>query len=97
MTFFVRTGTSTLVSSHPELLDGSFDDSVPREVCRKDTGQGKKLRKWSRGHQFIVRGGGHIDSWQPLYRYVQNKILCTVPYLTLTSTHSSAHACTETV
>ena len=36
---------------------GSFDDGVPREVCRKDTGQGKKLRKWSRGHQFIVCGG----------------------------------------
>ena len=22
--------------------------------------------KWSCGHQFIVRGGGHIDTWQPL-------------------------------
>ena len=64
---------------------------VPREVCRKDAGQGKKLRKWSRGHQFIVHGGGHIDSWQPLYRYVQNKVVCALPYLTLTFTHSSAY------
>ena len=38
-------------------------------VCRKDTGVGKRLRKWSRGHQFVIRGGGHIDTWQPLYRY----------------------------
>ena len=29
------------------------------ELCRKDTGS-KKLRKWSRGHQFVVCGGGHI-------------------------------------
>ena len=27
-----------------------------------------RLRKWSRGHQFVVRGGGHIDTWQPLYK-----------------------------
>ena len=40
-------------------------ESVP---CHKETGSGSRLRKWSRGHQFIVRGGGHIDTWQPLYR-----------------------------
>ena len=36
------------------------------ELCCKDMGA-KKLRKWSRGHQFVVRGGGHIYVWQPLY------------------------------
>ena len=42
--FVSDTGTSALFAGHPELLDGSFDDIVPREVCRMDTGQGKKLR-----------------------------------------------------
>ena len=26
------------------------------------------LRKMSRGHQFVVRAGGHIDAWTPLYQ-----------------------------
>ncbi len=38
--------------------------AISEALCRKDTGN---LRKWSRGHQFVVRGGGHIDTWQPLY------------------------------
>lgn len=27
------------------------------------------MQKWSRGHLFIVRGGGIIDKWSPLFRY----------------------------
>ena len=41
------------------------DDS---EGCKKNVGEPKRLRRWSRGHQFVVRAGGHIDSWQPLYK-----------------------------
>jgi len=40
-------------------------DSKP--ACNKDIGVQKRMQKWSRGHLFIVRGGGHIDMWQPIY------------------------------
>ena len=58
-------GTSQLVN--PEILPMASLSDQSGELCRKDTGS-KKLRKWSRGHQFVVRGGGHIDAWQPLYK-----------------------------
>ena len=59
------TGTHDLVKGHPQLV--STEALVADEqLCRKDTG-GRRLRKWSRGHQFVVRGGGHIDAWQPLF------------------------------
>ena len=38
-------------------------------VCNKDTGLKQRMQKWSRGHLFIVRGGGIIDKWSPLFRY----------------------------
>ncbi len=69
---YVCIGTATLIQDHPSLL---LESTSNEQLCRKDTGLGKRLRKWSRGHQFIVRGGGHIDSWQPLYRYVQCMLL----------------------
>ena len=57
-----------MVSAYPSLIEDSVvEDAV---LCRKNTGTGIRLRKWSRGHQFIVRGGGHIDAWQPLYKFV---------------------------
>ncbi len=65
----LSTGVSKLVSLYPNLLQDSYVEH-DTALCRKDTGKGTKLRKWSRGHQFIVRGGGHIDSWQPLYKLV---------------------------
>ena len=37
-------------------------------ACRKNLGEQKKMRRWSRGHQFIIRSGGHIDAFQPLYK-----------------------------
>ena len=64
----VIVGTSPLISSHPELVHSAVYTDESEVVCRKDMGQGKRLRKWSRGHQFVVRGSGHIDTWQPLYR-----------------------------
>lgn len=68
MYLFILSGTSSLIKDHPELVHGAVYSDPSEEVCRKNTGQAKRLRKWSRGHQFIVRGGGHIDTWQPLYR-----------------------------
>ena len=59
-------GISQLVSD-PELLSVATLSKESEELCCKDTGS-RKLRKWLRGHQFIVRGGGHIDAWQPLYK-----------------------------
>ena len=48
-------GTATLIHDHPNLLLGS---THTEQLCRKDTGLGKRLRKWSRGHQlwFVVEG-----------------------------------------
>ena len=42
----------------------------PESRCKKDTGKPKKLRRWSRGHLFIVRPCGHIDLHKPIYQYV---------------------------
>ena len=38
--------------------------------CNKKTGGKQRLhdQKWSRGHLFIVRGGGIIDKWSPLFK-----------------------------
>ncbi|XP_068679649.1 uncharacterized protein [Montipora foliosa] len=36
--------------------------------CNKETGGKQRLQKWSRGHLFIVRGGGIIDKWSPLFK-----------------------------
>ena len=65
----LHTGTAGLVADHPMLLDEVAVQKPKEPLCRKNIGSGKRLRKWSRGHQFVVRGGGHIDTWQPLYRY----------------------------
>ena len=35
--------------------------------CNKDTGSVMKLRRWSRGILAIVRGGGHIEYFAPLF------------------------------
>ena len=55
-----------LLEEHPELVELS-DDAEHPNVCRKDTGEVTKVRKWSRGYQFIVSGGGHIEAFVPLY------------------------------
>ncbi len=57
-------GLSSLISDYPQLANTELTGTI----CRKDIGKKKKLRRWSRGHQFIVRAGGHIDAWQPLYQ-----------------------------
>lgn len=55
-----------MISDHPDLVE-SVDHEV-KEVCRKDTGEHKKVRTWSRGYQFVIGGGGHIESFTPLYQ-----------------------------
>ena len=67
-------GLHHLLNSNPGLLN--HDGEQSDYSCRKDTGTAKKLRRWSRGHQFIVRAGGHIEAWQPLYKYAS--IILTV-------------------
>ena len=49
-------GIDKVITEHPELVQ----DAVAIEELRsKNVGEPKKLRKWSRGHQFIVCAGGH--------------------------------------
>lgn len=59
----MHVGATGMVASYPHLgaeLDKRHkEDYVPK--CNKDTGAKKQLQKWTRGHFFIVRGGGHID------------------------------------
>ena len=52
-----------LVTKYPDLLDEN-EETTP---CRKSTGTSKRLRQWSRGYQFIISGGGHIEMFSPLY------------------------------
>lgn len=54
-----------LLKQHPQLAE---DAPEMDEVCRKETGEQRKVRKWSRGYQFIIGGGGHIESFTPLYQ-----------------------------
>ena len=64
-------GIAEMISKHPEVpnvVDDTAEDDDTKTTCNKDTGTQKKLQKWTRGHLFVVRGGGHIDTWQPLYK-----------------------------
>ena len=61
-------GTIDLITSHPTIASDAHLIDPGQPLCRKNIGKKRKLRKWSRGHQFIVRGGGHIDAWQPLFQ-----------------------------
>ena len=67
----MRTGVTTVLQTHPGLssaVDHTDEDEATKTSCNKDTGGKKTLQKWTRGHLFVVRGGGHIDTWQPLYQ-----------------------------
>jgi len=55
----------SLLQKYPELVDEVPETDVG---CRKDIGAPKKVRKWSRGYQFIVGGGGNIEAFTPLYQ-----------------------------
>ena len=61
-----------MIREHPDIpaiIDYMDEDDGSKTEYIKDTGTRKKLQKWMRGHcLFIVRSGGHIDTWQPLYQ-----------------------------
>uniref|UniRef100_A0A1X7V1C7 CxC5 like cysteine cluster associated with KDZ domain-containing protein n=1 Tax=Amphimedon queenslandica TaxID=400682 RepID=A0A1X7V1C7_AMPQE len=62
-------GTSETILKFPELSTQLDDEDVnAKSSCNKDTGEKRRLQWWTRGHFFIIRGGGHIDNWQPLYQ-----------------------------
>ena len=62
-------GTDKFFTKHRDLCNltgGASEDHEP--VCKKDTGaKQKSLQKWSRGLLHFVHGGGHIESWSPLF------------------------------
>ena len=63
------TGTHHFIEEHVKILK---ECDVPKNVytCHKDIGEKSKLQCRSRGHLFIVRTCGHIETWRPLYRYM---------------------------
>jgi len=63
---FSIVGINSLINEYPGIACQS-NIIITEELCRKNTGTRPTLRKWSRGHQFVVRGGGHIDTFQPLF------------------------------
>jgi hypothetical protein len=63
-------GNSEFIADHQEAFTDVLNDCTEPKptVCNKDTGLKQRLQKWSRGHLFIVRGGGIIDKWSPLFK-----------------------------
>ena len=54
-----------LPKQYPDLAVEQQESDI---ACRKDTGEPKRVRKWSRNYQFIIGGGGHIEAFTPLYQ-----------------------------
>ena len=66
-------GTSKILLKYPGLrtpIDDGKEDETTKTVCNKDTGEKKRIQRWTRGVWMSVSGGGIIQSWQPLYKYV---------------------------
>ncbi len=61
-------GVQEFIMQHPAVVDESLDSAVESTSCRKDLGEKGKLRHWSRGHVFVVRSCGHVDTWKPIFR-----------------------------
>ena len=55
------------MENHADILN---DCEAPSSasVCQKDVGERYKLHSWSRGHFFIVRTCGHIETFRPLFQ-----------------------------
>ncbi|XP_038066277.1 uncharacterized protein LOC119736303 [Patiria miniata] len=54
------------ISNISKIMAGCIEEKPTS--CKKDTGRKARLQKWSRGHLFIVRAGGHIEFFQSLYK-----------------------------
>ena len=65
-------GNVEFIEKDQKAVTRVLDDCVEPEAtsCNKETGGKQRLQKWSRGHLFIVRGGGIIDKWSPLFKSV---------------------------
>ena len=63
-------GNSDFIEEQQESFNAVLHDCIEPQptTCNKDTGSKQRLQKWSRGHLFIVRGGGIIDKWSPLFK-----------------------------
>ena len=62
-------GTNSFLTENPYFLED--DKSLVANVeCNKETGGKRTLQCWSRGSFWIVTGGGIIEYFQPLYKYV---------------------------
>ena len=67
-------GTTDLLARHTAIgqsIDDGEEDYATITTCNKDTGGKRRLQQWTRGVWgvwFCVRGGGHIQMWQPLYK-----------------------------
>ena len=67
-------GTDTSIKTFVDFasaIDETDENVATRTTCNKNIGQrNSTLQRWTRGTWFCVSGGGHIERWQPLYRYV---------------------------
>ena len=63
-------GTTQALLRYPKLAKLDNCDEVPqtKTACNKETGEKKKLQKWTRGIWICASGGGHIQMWHPLYQ-----------------------------
>lgn len=63
-------GNTEFTEKEHDAVNSILNDCIETEptTCNKDTGGKQRLQKWSRGHLFIVRGGGIIDKWSPLFK-----------------------------
>lgn len=69
-------GTRSILTKFPAIAK-PLDEECPetQTTCNKDTGQPRRMQKWTRGVWFCVGGGGHITTWQPLYQWVYKLII----------------------
>ena len=61
-------GAKDLLNEFPLVAQTDLQLAEDQSTCRKDLGARGKLRHWSRGHVFIVRSCGHVDTWKPIYK-----------------------------
>ena len=52
---------------HAASVDSTDEDETTKNIMQQRHWWKKNSTEWTRGHLFIVCGGGHIDTWQPLY------------------------------
>lgn len=66
-------GTNSSIETFADFVravDQTEEVTATKTLCNKDTGQRTgTLQRWTRGTWFCVSAGGHIERWQPLYRY----------------------------